>query len=266
VCTAQSSRVDARATCRGRLLTSLPSHSSLLSQPRLVAVSKTKPAAAVQEIYGLGHRHFGENYVNEICEKAPLLPSDIRWHFIGQLQSNKAKPLVLGVKNLYMVESVDSEKLAGLLEKGCVASGRALDDPLRVLVQVNTSGEPQKGGVEPGSAAALALYIRDSCPHLKFAGLMTIGELGVVASVFFERLVKERAAVAAALAVSGGSGASGSGGSGAASASEIESSLELSMGMSGDYELAIEYGSTNVRVGSSIFGAREYKTSKPKPQ
>lgn len=215
----------------------------LLVQPRLVAVSKTKPAALLKEVYDCGQRHFGENYVQEICDKAAdaSLPKDINWHFIGQLQSNKAKTLVTGVPNLWMVESVDSAKLAGLLDKACAAAGRA--DKLRVCVQVNTSGEPQKGGVEPGHAAELAVHIRDNCPHLHLAGLMTIGELGAVASVFFERLVAERRAVAVALGVD-------------------PQQLELSMGMSGDFELAIEHGSTNVRVGSSIFGAREPK--KPK--
>jgi pyridoxal phosphate enzyme (YggS family) len=211
--------------------------------PRLVAVSKTKPAAMLRAVYDEGQRHFGENYVQELCDKArdPTLPSDIAWHFIGQLQSNKAKALVGGVPGLWAVESVDSVKLADLLNKAAAAAGRR--ERLRVFVQVNTSGEPQKGGVEPGGpAAALARHIVESCPALQLAGLMTIGKLGEVASAFFERLAHEREAVAAALGVP-------------------PVSLELSMGMSGDYELAIAHGSTNVRVGSSIFGAREYTGS-----
>jgi hypothetical protein len=108
-------------------------------QPTLTAVSKTKPASMVQEAYALNQRHFGENYVQELVQKAPLLPADIQWHFIGHLQSNKCKTL-LEVPNVWMVESVDTEKLARQLEKACVALGRP--DRLRVLIQVNTSQEP----------------------------------------------------------------------------------------------------------------------------
>ena len=111
----------------------------VLVQPTLTAVSKTKPATMVQEAYALNQRHFGENYVQELVQKAPLLPADIQWHFIGHLQSNKCKTL-LEVPNVWMVESVDTEKLARQLEKACVALGRP--DRLRVLVQVNTSQEP----------------------------------------------------------------------------------------------------------------------------
>ena len=238
------------------------------SPPRLVAVSKLQPVAAILAAYAQGCRHFGENYVQELLEKAPQCPQDIAWHFIGQLQSNKAKALVGGVPNLWAVESVDSVKLAQLLDKARAAAAAAAAgggggggggeagatgaaaaaapsspsqlQPLGVYVQVNTSGEEQKGGVGPGEGAALALFIRDQCPHLQLRGLMTIGKLGEVASVYFERLASEREAVAQALGVAPGS-------------------LELSMGMSGDFELATQMGSSNVRVGSAIFGAREAK-------
>ena len=85
--------------------------------PRLVAVSKTKPASDVLEAYNAGHRHFGENYVQELCDKAPLLPADIAWHFIGHLQTNKVKALLDAVPNLAMIETVDSAKLADKLNK-----------------------------------------------------------------------------------------------------------------------------------------------------
>ena len=144
--------------------------------------------------------------------------------------------------NLWVVESVDSEKLAGKLQAAAAAAGRGAGDRprLRVLVQVNTSEEPQKGGVEDDAqAVALARFVAGSCPALQLAGLMTIGKLGEVASGCFERLVAARAAVARAL--------------------ELEpAALELSMGMSGDFELATAHGSDAVRVGSAIFGAREY--------
>lgn len=153
----------------------------------LVAVSKTKPAADVLAAYEAGQRHFGENYVQELVEKAPSLPSDIKWHFIGHLQTNKAK-MVAAISNLYMVETVDSERLANALN-------RALPDnasPLRVLIQVNTSGEDgtyciflgccntffaAKSGVEPSACATLARHIQSSCPKLRFSGVMTIGSV-----------------------------------------------------------------------------------------
>lgn len=206
---------------------------------RLVAVSKTKPASAVAEAYEIGHRFFGENYVQELIDKAQNLPSDIGWHFIGHLQSNKAKTLVRSVPNLAMVETVDTEKLARRLDD---ASAESRQDPLPVMVQVNTSGEETKSGVEPGpQCVALARMIHEECNNLRLAGLMTIGMPDYSSRPEnFECLKRCRKDVADSLGIS-------------------ESSLELSMGMSGDFEQAIEMGSTNVRVGSTIFGAREYK-------
>ena len=227
--------------------------------PRLVAVSKFKPAPAVAAAYAEGVRHFGENYVQELIGKAAELPADIAWHFIGQLQSNKARGLVTSVPSLYCVESVDSEKLAALLEKGAAAAGRGLASdaipsanggvdeiplaarPLQVLVQVNTSGEGQKGGVEPGSAAGLAAFIIRECPHLAFRGLMTIGAADAAPTASFAALVAERAAVCAALGPPW----------------DAPGALELSMGMSGDFEEATEAGATSLRVGSAIFGERK---------
>ena len=205
---------------------------------RLVAVSKTKPASAVQEAYDAGHRDFGENYVQELLDKAPVLPSDIRWHFIGHLQSNKAKALVEGVPSLTMVETIDSEKLANKLDAAVGGAGRP---PLTVFVQVNTSGEESKYGVDPGEACvSLAKHIANTCPNLKLAGLMTIGMPDYSSRPEnFECLAQCRKEVAAAVGVPA-------------------DQLELSMGMSGDFEAAIEMGSTNVRVGSTIFGARSY--------
>ena len=206
---------------------------------RLVAVSKTKPASAVQEAYEAGQRDFGENYVQELLDKAPVLPSDIRWHFIGHLQSNKVKSLIEGVPSLAMVETVDSEKLASRLNAAVAAAGRS---PLRVFLQVNTSGEESKHGVEPGAACvALARHITAQCPHLQLAGLMTIGMPDYSSRPEnFECLSACRKEIAEAeVGVS-------------------ESELELSMGMSGDFEAAIAMDSTNVRVGSTIFGARNY--------
>ena len=126
---------------------------------------------------------FGENYVQEIVEKAPLMPSDIQWRFIGHVQSNKARQLVAGVPNLTAVETVDSVKLANKLDAAvaeCAAArmkafGLSTNPPLQVMVQVNTSGEQSKFGVDPGDALALAKHIHETCGSLIFQGLMTIG-------------------------------------------------------------------------------------------
>ncbi|KAL9256532.1 Pyridoxal phosphate homeostasis protein-like protein [Drosera capensis] len=223
-------------------------------QVKVVAVSKTKPVAVLRQVYDAGHRIFGENYVQELIEKAPQLPDDIEWHFIGNLQSNKVKPLLCielslsgslvlidviyaGVPNLAMVESVEDEKIANHLDRVAGTLGRK---PLKVLVQVNTSGEISKSGVEPSGCVALAKHVTTSCPNLEFSGLMTIGMLDYTSTPEnFKTLVNCRADVCKALGIS-------------------EEQCELSMGMSADFEQAIEMGSTIVRVGSTIFGAREY--------
>lgn len=205
--------------------------------PRLVAVSKTKPVDDVAAAYAAGHRVFGENYVQELVDKAPALPADVAWHFIGHLQSNKAKQLVERVPGLACVETVDTEKLANKLDAAVADAGRP---PLRVLVQVNTSGEPSKHGVTPADAPALARHVASSCPNLALAGVMTIGQPDYSSRPEnFTCLADVRSAIAAELGVD-------------------PATLELSMGMSGDYEAAIEMGSTNVRVGSGVFGARVY--------
>eukprot|EP00127_Corallochytrium_limacisporum_P003527 Clim_evm10s150 gene=Clim_evmTU10s150 len=211
---------------------------------RLVAVSKTKPYDALRAAYSSGQRHFGENYVQEVVDKSKVLPEDICWHFIGHLQSNKAKD-ICAIPNMYMVETVHSEKLANLLEKQWGSQEHSTNGPLKVLVQVNTSGEENKSGVKPGEQAIkLAQHIRDKCKNLKLQGVMTIGAFDHSVAESgdnpdFLKLIDCRKEVAEAL--------------------EMEpEDLELSMGMSNDFEHAIEKGSTNVRVGSTIFGARNY--------
>ncbi|KAI9123848.1 hypothetical protein K1719_005458 [Acacia pycnantha] len=205
-------------------------------QIRLVAVSKTKPVSVLREVYDAGHRCFGENYVQELVEKAPQLPDDIEWHFIGNLQSNKVKPLLAGVPNLGYVETVDDEKIANHLDRAVANIGRK---PLKVFVQVNTSGETSKSGVEPAGCIDLVKHVR-SCPNLEFCGLMTIGMPDYTSTPENLKALSDcRSEVCKELGIS-------------------EEQCELSMGMSSDFELAIEMGSTNVRVGSTIFGAREY--------
>ncbi|GLE02563.1 hypothetical protein PINS_up019950 [Pythium insidiosum] len=206
-------------------------------QCTLVAVSKTKPNEDLLAAYEHDQRHFGENYIQELIQKAATLPTDILWHYIGHVQSNKAKALVRDVPNLFVVETVDSIKIANALNR---ASGEFRKTPLNVMVQVNTSDEDQKSGVTSmDESVELAQHIVTSCEHLKLTGLMTIGRYGDTTSECFDRLVTCRQRVAAVLG-------------------RDEKELELSMGMSGDFELAIACGSTSVRVGSTIFGERDY--------
>jgi len=225
-----------------------------LSQPvRLVAVSKTKPNQLIEDALSVGQLHFGENYVQELVAKAPELSDKIKWHFIGHLQSNKVKNLLNNVPNLFVIESVDSVKLATEINKNCAKllapNGRWLElgrGKLNVMVQVNTSGELSKSGVEPNDCVKLAEHIHRNCPALNLFGLMTIGKADDSSATSFKVLSACKLAVAEAL-----------------SPEVTADSLELSMGMSGDFELAISNGSTNVRVGSTIFGARAYAASKP---
>lgn len=222
---------------------------------RLVAVSKTKPVEDVLMAYKAGQRHFGENYVQELVQKAAQLPTDIQWHFIGHCQSNKVKDL-LTVQNLYLFESVDSIKLANTLEKRI--DREIFKQPLKVLVQVNTSEEASKSGIEPDKCVELVTHIVQNCHNLEFTGLMTIGKLGDKASKYFELLKTCKGSLLEDFKQKG------------IKLNVEEENFELSMGMSGDFELAIEHGATNVRVGSTIFGARTYPTQQntnkdPKP-
>lgn len=146
--------------------------------PRLVAVSKTKPIDMIIEAYESGQRHFGENYVQEMADKAvdPMIMDkcpDIQWHFIGTVQTNKVAKIVK-TPNLTVVETIASLKLADKFQSSCQANKV---ENLGVMVQVNTSGEENKGGIEPGDVVNVVKHIKDKCPNLKFQGLMTIGAL-----------------------------------------------------------------------------------------
>jgi pyridoxal phosphate enzyme (YggS family) len=208
----------------------------------LVAVSKTKPVELLREAYDAGQRDFGENYVQEVIDKARLLPGDIRWHFIGHLQSNKVKDL-LKVPNLYAVHTVDTLKLAQELQKRAAAL-RPPEQRLRVFVQVNTSGEESKSGCAPADCPALCRAVRSSCAALDLIGLMCIGKYSAEeggSDVDFACLRQCRVAVAGALGLG------------------TPEELAMSMGMSHDFEDALTAGASHVRVGSTIFGARAPK-------
>jgi PLP dependent protein len=197
---------------------------------KLVAVSKTKPPQAVREAYAAGQRAFGESYAQELAEKALALGdlTDIEWHFIGHLQSNKAKLIVRAAR---MVHTVDSEGLVRELGRRVTQAGKA---PLSVLIEVNVAGEAQKFGVSAGDLAELIAAVSQE-PALVLRGLMTVPPLGdvTVARSIFSTLASLRA-------LHGG-----------------PSVLpELSMGMTGDMEDAVGCGATIVRVGTAIFGPR----------
>ncbi len=216
-----------------------------LYEPRLVAVSKFKSVEHIRTAYDVGQRVFGENYVQELVEKAPQLPSDIEWHMIGHVTTSNAKN-VLKVPNLSVVEAVDSEKLAKKLHDLLQPENEKLEAEkkerrvVKVFVQVNTSGEESKFGVEPSDAVNLCRFVNEQCGNLKLSGLMTIGKLKGDPADDFKQLVDVRTQVSQALQIP-------------------LVKLELSMGMSGDYESAMRLGATNIRIGSTIFGARESK-------
>ncbi|KAG8705296.1 hypothetical protein FRC08_001734 [Ceratobasidium sp. 394] len=229
------------------------------SEPCLVAVSKLKPASDILACYSFGHLDFGENYVNELVQKASQLPEGIRWHFIGSLQSNKCKA-VAGVSNLYCLHTLDSIKKADALQKALPATRK---QPLNVMIQINTSGEDSKSGLPPLSSTdtaetseviALARHVVQSCPSLRLHGVMTIGSFEASTSSDgqnpdFISLVATRDVLQGVLRQESQLGDKWG----------IDGALALSMGMSADFEEAIIAGSDLVRVGTGIFGSRPPK-------
>jgi pyridoxal phosphate enzyme (YggS family) len=189
----------------------------------LVAVSKAHPAAAVREAYAAGQRHFGENYVQEWRAKAEALADlpEIAWHFVGGLQTNKVKYLVGKVA---LVHAVDREELAREIARRSAQRGVAT----RVLVEVNVAGEASKSGCAPAEVPRLVEAVR-ALPGLELRGLMCIPPAEGDPRPHFAAVRRMRDALGLS---------------------------ELSMGMSGDYPVAIEEGATIVRVGTAIFGER----------
>ena len=198
----------------------------------LIAVSKTKPVPMLQEAYDAGARDFGENKVQEILEKEPQLPSDIRWHMIGHLQTNKVKYIIDKVE---LIHSVDSLHLAEQIEKEAVK--RDLD--VSILLEVNVAGEESKFGFAPEEVEEAAREIA-KYPHVHIQGLMTIAPFvenseenrGVFKKLYELYVDMKRKNI------------------------DNVTMNVLSMGMTGDYQTAIEEGATMVRVGTGIFGTR----------
>ncbi len=196
----------------------------------LVAVSKTKPEVDIMSAYDLGQRHFGENKVQDLGEKYTHLPKDIKWHFIGHLQTNKVKYIAPFV---HLIHAVDSEKLLQTLQKEAVKNKRTI----ACLLQVKVAQEETKFGLSFEAAQGL-LDKKDLYPNVNIAGLMAMASNTADAEqvinefkqvkTFFDKMNPNDDAI-------------------------------LSMGMSNDWPLAVEAGSNMIRVGSLIFGTRNYK-------
>lgn len=208
-------------------ITEFQTKQQLTQQSRLIAVSKTKPAASVNAAYQAGQRAFGENYVQELVSKATELQQleGIEWHFIGPIQSNKTKDIALYAD---WVHSIDRLKIAERL-----SAQRPLDKaPLQVLLQVNISGEESKSGIEPDELLQLADAVA-KLPQVRLKGLMAIPEPGKGAEAF-EQMQKLSLQLQ----------------------QQHPDAKELSMGMSDDWQEALRFGSTMIRLGTAIFGAR----------
>ena len=200
---------------------------------QLVAVSKRMPAEAVEAAQQCGQLLFGENYLQDAREKINQLDPGLQWHFIGHLQSNKAKT---AAELFQVIETVDRLKIARLLNKHAASLNKSLD----ILIQVNVGREPQKAGILPEDAPAL-LREAQSFSNLNILGLMTMPPYGKQAEdsrPWFRKLKQ----LADACAEQG--------------LFADNTAVQLSMGMSGDFTVAIEEGATLVRVGTAIFGQR----------
>ncbi|MBR5406524.1 MAG: YggS family pyridoxal phosphate-dependent enzyme [Lachnospiraceae bacterium] len=206
-----------------------------LSDITLIAVSKTKPVEMIKEIYDLGVRDFGENKVQELVAKYDQLPGDIKWHLIGHLQTNKVKYIV---DKVYMIHSVDSLKLAREISREAVKRGITVN----ILIEVNVAGEESKYGISPDELEETVRQVAE-LPGIIIRGLMTVAPYVVDSEENRPIFVKMKQFVV----------------------DIIQKNIDnvcmdcLSMGMSGDYTVAVEEGATYIRVGTSIFGERNYK-------
>lgn len=201
---------------------------------KLIAVSKTKPVPMLEEAYANGCRDFGENKVQELVDKYEIMPKDIRWHMIGHLQRNKVKYIV---DKVFLIHSVDSLRLAQEIEKEAAKKGVSVN----VLVEVNVAGEESKFGATAQEAVSLVEQIAQ-LPHVRVKGLMTIApyvEDSEENRRYFAKLKQIYVDIIH---------------------KNIDNVFmeELSMGMTGDYEVAITEGATYIRVGTGIFGERKY--------
>ncbi len=215
------------ATIRDRITAAAQQHGRDPHSVRLVAVSKRHPSAAIRTAYAAGQRDFGENYVQEMLAKADELSdlTELRWHMIGHVQRNKAARVIATAD---VIHTLDSIKLGGAFDRHAETSARRVS----ALIEVNVSGEDSKSGCLPDQAREIMSSLSTS-DSITVAGLMAIPAAGD-AHAGFERLAKLRDELR----------------------SEGAELPELSIGMSGDFETAIGYGATYVRIGTAIFGPR----------
>ena len=206
--------------------------SQLPAHVQLVAVSKTHPVSAIQRVYDLGQRVFGENKVQEVVEKYPLLPKDIQWHLIGHLQTNKVKYIAEFIDT---IQSVDSEKLMSEINK----EAAKYDRKIKVLLQVKIAEEESKFGLEINEARALFQKYTDGA----FSNIEITGLMGMATFTDDERQIRKEFSILKSLFDE---------------LNKQKSLQTLSMGMSDDFPIAIECGANSVRVGSAIFGRRDY--------
>ena len=199
-----------------------------IGKTTLVAVSKTKSDEEIMKAYNMGVKSFGENYVQELVAKMDTLPSDIKWHMIGHLQTNKVKELAK--RNIYLIESVDSVKLAKEINKEAIKNNKTIN----ILIEVNIVNDTNKTGCSIDNLDNLINEIKN-LTNIKLLGLMAIGP-----NTEDEKLIRKYFHDMKVL--------------------KDKYNLELlSMGMSGDYKIAIEEGANIIRIGTKIFGKREYK-------
>ena len=203
---------------------------------KLIAVSKTKPVEMLKEAYDAGIRDFGENKVQEIVDKFDKLPSDIRWHMIGHLQTNKVKYIV---DKVYMIHSVDSVRLAQEISKRAIACNRRIP----VLIEINIGDEESKFGIRPEELENMLRCVND-LEGIKISGLMCVAPFVENAEenrTYFSQMKQLSVDIMRK------------------NIDNIDMNV-LSMGMSGDYVVAAQEGATYVRVGTGIFGERYYNT------
>ena len=210
--------------------------SSLPEYVTLVAVSKTKPNADILEAYEAGQRVFGENYVQELVEKQDQLPKDIQWHFIGHLQSRKAKLIAPFVS---LIHGVDSLKLLQEINKQAQKNNRVID----CLLQVHIADEETKFGLDEKELDEMLKQVQHD--NESFKNIRIVGLMGMATFTEDQNQIKKEFDYLKSLFDK--------------FKTQNPNFKTLSMGMSGDYELAISCGSTMVRIGSSIFGSRNYQ-------
>jgi hypothetical protein len=210
---------------------------------KLIAVSKLKPVGDIQEAYAAGQRAFGENYATELRDKAAVLPKDIEWHFIGHLQGKQLKYYIPFVS---MIHGVDSIEHLEDVEKAAAKVGRSVD----VLLQVHVAQEETKFGFLPEEVESGKWKVESELPHVRICGVMgmashTEDEARVRADFRAIRSIFNRLK--------------------AGSFANHPEFKEISMGMSHDWRIAVEEGSTMIRLGTSIFGARDYSNAGKMP-